>query len=81
MTKQRFFYQTLIDHFDDVKGFIATDHEFFRKSFYNQVALIEYLLKGKEYALIGKIFGLELEDFCNLPENFSRFYEINFQDE
>ena len=74
VTTQGFFYQTLMDHFDDVKGFSATDHEFFRKSFYNQVAPIEYLLAEKEYDLIGKIFGLDLEDFCNLPENFSRFY-------
>ena len=73
VTTQGFFYQTLIDHFDDVKGFSATDHEFFRKSFYNQIAPIEYLLEEEEYELIGKIFGLDLQDFCNLPENFSRF--------
>ena len=73
VTTQGFFYQTLIDHFDDVKGFSATDHEFFRKSFYNQIAPIEHLLEEKEYELIGKIFGLDLQDFCNLPENFSRF--------
>lgn len=75
MTTQGFLYQTLIDSFDDVKGFSATDHEFFRKAFYNQIAPIEYLLEEKEYDLIGKIFGLNLEDFCNLPENFSRFYD------
>ena len=75
VTTQGFLYQTLIDHFDDVKGFSATDHEFFRKSFYNQIAPIEYLLEEKEYDLIGKIFGLNLEDFCNLPGNSSRFYD------
>ena len=69
----RFFYQKLIGRFDDVKGFSATDHEFFRKSFYNQIAPREYLLEEKEYELIGKIFGLDLQDFCNLSENFSRF--------
>ena len=44
VTTQGFFYQTLVDSFDDVKGFSATDHEFFRRSFYNQLAPIEYLL-------------------------------------
>ena len=73
VTTQGFFYQKLIGRFDDVKGFSATDHEFFRKSFYNQIAPIEHLLEEKEYELIGKIFGLDLQDFCNLPENFSRF--------
>lgn len=73
VTTQGFFYQKLMGRFDDVKGFSATDHEFFRKSFYNQIAPIEYLLEEEEYELIGKIFGLDLQDFCNLPENFSRF--------
>ena len=73
VTTQGFFYQKLMGRFDDVKGFSATDHEFFRKSFYNQIAPIEYLLEEKEYELIGKIFGLDLQCFCSLPENFSRF--------
>ena len=63
MTTQGFFYQTLMDRFDDVKGFSATDHEFFRKSFYNQVAPIEYLIEEGQYDLIDKIFGLSSEDF------------------
>ena len=37
MTTNGFFYQRLMNHFTDVKGFSATVHEFFRKSFYNQI--------------------------------------------
>lgn len=75
MTTNGFFYQTFINHFNDINGFSATDHEFFRKSFYNQIAPIEYLLEAGQYDLIGKIFGLSRKDFCSLPGNFLRFID------
>ena len=50
-------------------------NEFFRKSFYNQIAPIEYLLEDGQHDLIGKIFGLSREDFCSLPDNFLRFID------
>ena len=62
-----------MNHFNDVKGFSATDHELFRKSFYNQISPIGYLLEDKQYNLAGKIFGLNLEESCILLNNFLRF--------
>ena len=72
VTTNGFFYQTFMNHFADIKGFSATDDSFHRKSFYNQITPIEFLLENEEYDLVEKIFGLSREDFCSLPENFLR---------
>jgi len=61
-----------MNYFADIKGFSATNDSFHRKSFYNQIAPIEFLLENEEYDLVEKIFGLTREDFCSLPENFLR---------
>jgi len=48
MITNGFFHRRLINRFTDIKGFSATDHDYFRKSFYNQTAPIEYLLEDKQ---------------------------------
>ena len=58
VTTQGFFYQKLMGRFDDVKGFSATDHEFFRKSFYNRLVGISNVISEISPLII--FFRLEI---------------------